>query len=200
VVDLTGAQARGRLVTRVRGCVGLAVAAALLLAPAGGDAENVLTPGVAAGGVRLDSTVNDVRAILGAPSSELKDPTNAGVIIQRWESQCLGARYTPAGRVLALDVWTDVGEQCGGRAYVAEGARGSRVTLGSARAQVKAAFGYAPSRLLSAPAFTVFVYEEQGIAFYVRDEGLRQGQVDAMTVFHRGDSRSVWAPRAWGGR
>jgi hypothetical protein len=178
----------------------LALAAVVIAGAMPANAENVLTPGVAAGGVPLDATVDDVRAILGAPSGELQDPTNHGIVIQRWEPRCLGARYTAAGMLLALDVWSDLGEQCGGAVYVAEGAAGRRIVLGSTRADVKAAFGYVPGRILHALVFTVFVYDDQGIAFYVRDDGLRRGLVDAITVFRRGGSRSVWMPAAWDGK
>jgi len=181
--------------------VGLLVVALLAGAPARAGAEGALTPGVAAGGVPLDATVDKVVGILGRPSAELQDPTNPRVIIQRWEPQCLGARYTPAGELLAIDVWADLGEQCGtAAAYAADGAGGRRITFASTRADVKAAFGYAPSRVLHGFTFTIFVYDDQGVAFYVRDEGLRRGLVDAMTVFPRGASRSVWKPASWDGR
>jgi hypothetical protein len=180
--------------------VAAVLAAALVAIPIRGGAEGVLTPGVAAGGVPLESVVDSVRAILGAPSSELKDPTNPHIIIQRWESRCLGARYTATGNLVALDVWTDLGDKCAGAAYLADGARGQRITFGSMRADVKAAFGYEPSRVLRALTFSIFVYDDQGIAFYVRDDGMRRGLVDAMTVFRRGESRRVWRPESWGGR
>jgi hypothetical protein len=177
------------------------VAASLGGAAARGDAEGALTPGVAAGGVPLDATVDKVVAILGRPSMELQDPTNPRIIIQRWEPQCLGARYTPAGDLLAIDVWADLGEQCGtAGAYAVDGTGGRRITFASTRTDVKAAFGYAPSRLLRGFTFTIFVYDDQGVAFYVRDDGLRRGLVDAMTVFPRGASRSVWKPASWDGR
>lgn len=182
-------------------------AAALLLAvvlaavPARSDAEGALTPGVAAGGVPLDAAVNTVVTILGRPSGEFQDPSNPRIIIQRWEPRCLGARYTPAGGLLALDVWADLGEQCGDAgAYAVDGAGGRRITFASTRADVKAAFGYTPGRVLHGITFTIFVYDDQGVAFYVRDDGLRRGLVDAMTVFPRGASRSVWAPDSWRGR
>jgi hypothetical protein len=182
-------------------CAGALAAAGLVNAvPLGAAPQKFLTPGVAAGGVRLEATVDGVRAILGAPSGELKDPTNPHVIIQRWEALCLGARYTEAGHLVALDVWTDLGEKCGGAPYAVDGAGRRRITFASTRDDVKAAFGYAPPRILTAPAFTILVYDDQGIAFYVRDRGARQGLVDAMTVFRRGASRSVWAPASWGGR
>lgn len=187
--------------TRTVGWCGVfALVAALVVSPAHGGSENVLTPGVAAGGVPLEGTVGDVRTILGAPTNERQDPTNRHIIIQRWESRCLGARYTEAGRLLALDVWSDLGEQCGGAAYAVDGMAGRRVTLGSTRADVKAAFGFDPSRVLTAPAFTILVYDDQGIAFYLRGEGPRRGFVDAMTVFRRGGSQSVWGSSSWGGR
>ena len=178
----------------------LAIAATGIPVPAHGGAESVLTPGVAAGGVRLEGTVDDVRTILGAPSNELQDPTNSHIVIQRWESRCLGARYTEAGSVLALDVWTDLGEQCGGAAYAVDGTAGRRITFASTRVDVKAAFGFSPSRVLATPAFTILVYDDQGIAFYLRDEGPRRGLVDSMTVFRRGGSQAVWGPASWGGR
>jgi hypothetical protein len=200
-VDLTDAPGCRSALSAVRACaVALAVAAAIGAMPLWGGAESVLTPGVAAGGVPLDASVDGVRTILGAPSNELRDPTNRGIIIQRWEARCLGARYTAAGMLVALDVWSDLGDQCGGTAYTADGAGGRRVTFGSMRAAVKAAFGYAPSRVLRALSFTIIVYDDQGIAFYVRGDGPRQGLVDAITVFRRGGSRSVWTPDAWGGR
>jgi hypothetical protein len=183
----------------VRGAVA-AIVVAVAAVPVRGSGENALTPGVGAGGVQLEATVDDVRTILGAPSGELHDPSNLHVIIQRWESRCLGARYTEAGNLLALDVWTDLGEKCGGAAYAVDGATGRRITFASTRAEVKAAFGYAPNRILSAPAFTIFVYDDQGIAFYLRGDGPRRGLVDAMTVFRRGGSQTVWAPPSWAGR
>ena len=180
----------------------LVCAAGLLAAvPARGDAAGALTPGTAAGGVPLEAMVDKVVAILGRPSAEFQDPTNPRVIIQRWERQCLGARYKPSGELLALDVWADLGEQCGAAgAYVVDGAGGRRVTFESTRADVKAAFGFAPARVLKGFTFTIFVYDDQGVAFYVRDDGLRRGLVDAMTVFPRGTSRAVWAPASWEGR
>lgn len=194
-----------RRVTRPRlvagGTAALLAALALGASAARTEAGGALTPGVAAGGVPIDSTVDKVVAILGRPSGEFQDPSNPRVIIQRWEPQCLGARYTPVGRLLALDVWADLGEQCGAAgAYTAEGAGGRRITFASTRADVKAAFGYAPGRILHGITFTIFVYDDQGVAFYVRDDGLRRGLVDAMTVFPRGASRSVWAPDSWRGR
>jgi hypothetical protein len=180
---------------------GLVLAASLAGAAARGEAGGALTPGVAAGGVPLDATVDKVVAILGRPSAELQDPTNPRIIIQRWEPQCLGARYTPAGDLLAIDVWADLGEQCGTSAdYAVDGAGGRRITFASTRADVKAAFGYTPGRVLRGFTFTIFVYDDQGVAFYVRDDGLRRGLVDAMTVFPRGASRSVWKPASWDGR
>jgi hypothetical protein len=201
-VDLTTAALRlRRIASRTAACAAvLAAAASVAAVPVHGTEEIVLTPGVAARGVRLEATVDDVRGILGAPSGELRDPTNSHIIIQRWESLCLGARYTETGNLVALDVWTDLGEQCGGAGYAVDGAGGRRITFASTRADVKAAFGYAPSRVLAAQTFTIFVYDDQGIAFYLRDEGPRRGLVDAMTVFRRGDSPSVWAPASWGGR
>ncbi len=180
----------------------LVCAAGLLAAvPARGDAGGVLTPGAAAGGVPLEATVDKVTAILGRPSAEFQDPTNPRVIIQRWEAQCLGARYKPSGELLALDVWADLGEQCGAAgAYAVDGAAGRRITFESTRADVKAAFGFTPSRVLRGLTFTIFVYDDQGVAFYVRDDGLRRGLVDAMTVFPRGTSRAVWTPASWDGR
>lgn len=179
------------------------VCAAVLLAagPAPGDAAGALTPGAAAGGVPLEATVDKVMAILGRPSGELRDPTNPRVIIQRWEAQCLGARYKPSGELLALDVWADLGDQCGtAGAYAVDGASGRHITFESTRADVKAAFGFTPSRLLKGLSFTIFVYDDQGVAFYMRDDGLRRGLVDAMTVFPRGTSRAVWTPGSWDGR
>jgi hypothetical protein len=177
----------------------LAAAAVAALATAAFGAETV-TPGVAAGGVPLTTTVDKVMAILGRPTNEAEDPSNSDVILQRWEARCLGARYTRAGRLLALDVWTDLGGQCGGAPYNVEGASGRRVTFASRRADVKAAFGYAPERVLKGFTFTILVYDGQGVAFYMRDQGIREGLVDAITIFPRGTSRSVWAPDSWGGR
>lgn len=186
---------------RTGGTAMLLVAAALAVTAGWGEADSALTPGVAAGGVPLDSTVDKVVGILGRPSGELQDPTNPRIIIQRWEAQCLGARYTPAGELLALDVWADLGEQCGAAgAYAVEGVGTRRITFTSTRADVKAAFGYAPSRVLRGISFTIFIYDDQGVAFYVRDDGLRRGLVDAMTIFPRGASRSVWKPASWDGR
>ncbi len=184
---------------------GVSAAVLLVAALAAGaprsEAEGALTPGVAAGGVPLDATVDKVVTILGRPSGELRDPSNPRIIIQRWEPRCLGARYTPAGNLLALDVWADLGEQCGpAGAYAVDGVGARRITFASTRSEVKAAFGYTPGRVLHGITFTIFVYDEQGVAFYVRDDGLRQGLVDAMTVFPRGASRSVWAPDSWRGR
>lgn len=179
----------------------LLLGAAVGAAAARGEAEGALTPGIAVGGVPLDATVDKVVAILGRPSGELQDPTNVRIIIQRWEPRCLGARYTRAGDLLALDVWADLGEQCGpAGAYGADGVGGRRITFASTRADVKAAFGYAPGRVLRGLAFTIYVYDDQGVAFYVRDDGLRRDLVDAMTVFPRGASRTVWLPDAWNGR
>lgn len=180
----------------------LVCAAGLLAAvPARGDAGGALTPGAAAGGVPLEATVDKVTTILGRPSAEFQDPTNPRVIIQRWEAQCLGARYKASGELLALDVWADLGEQCGAAgAYAVDGAAGRRITFESTRADVKAAFGFTPSRVLKGLTFTIFVYDDQGMAFYVRDDGLRRGLVDAMTVFPRGTSRAVWTPASWDGR
>lgn len=198
MVGITAAPAR-RL--RTAAAAGLVLAAWLAGAAARGDAEGALTPGVAAGAVPLAAPVDKVVAILGRPSVELLDPTNPRIVIQRWEPQCLGARYTPAGELLALDVWADLGEQCGAAGdYAVDGAAGRRITFASTRADVKAAFGYAPSRVLRGFTFTIFVYDDQGVAFYVRDDGLRRGLVDAMTVFPRGASRSVWKPASWDGR
>ena len=81
-----------------------------------------------------------------------------------------------------------------------DGSGGRRITFASTRSDVKAAFGYAPGRVLHGITFTIFVYDDQGVAFYLRDDGLRRGLVDAMTVFPRGASRSVWAPDSWRGR
>jgi hypothetical protein len=193
----------GRPVAR-RGAAALAAALLIVWGAAGaprGDAAPAVTPGVAAGGVPLNLDVYKVLGLLGRPSVELQDPTNPHIYIQRWEERCLGARYTPEGTLLALDVWADLGEQCGAAgAYGADGADGRRITFESRRADVKAAFGDRPGRVLRGPAFTVFVYDDQGIAFYVRDEGLRAGLVDAMTVFPRGTSRAIWRPVSWGGR
>ena len=177
------------------------VCACLLAAPTPGGAEGALTPGAAAGGVPLDTTVDKVTTILGRPSAEFQDPTNPRVIIQRWEPQCLGARYKPSGELLALDVWADLGEQCGAAgAYAVDGAAGRRITFESTRADVKAAFGFTPSRVLKGFTFTIFVYDDQGVAFYVRDDGLRRGLVDAMTIFPRGTSHAIWAPASWDAR
>jgi hypothetical protein len=201
-VGLTGAGVRPATERMWTGGVAAFLLAALLATAVGpSEAGGALTPGAAAGGVPLESTVDKVVGILGRPSGELQDPTNPRIIIQRWEAQCLGARYTPAGELLALDVWADLGEQCGDAgAYAVEGVGTRRITFTSTRADVKAAFGYAPSRVLRGISFTIFVYDDQGVAFYLRDDGLRRGLVDAMTIFSRGASRSVWKPGSWDGR
>jgi hypothetical protein len=178
----------------------LAATAVAALATAAFGVDTVVTPGVAVGGVPLGTTVDKVMAILGRPADEAEDPSNSDVIIQRWEALCLGGRYTHAGRLLALDVWTDLAGQCGGAPYNVEGASGRRVTFASTRADVKAAFGDAPERVLKGATFTILVYDGQGVAFYMRDQGIRAGLVDAITIFPRGTSRSVWAPDSWGGR
>ena len=193
-------------VARVRRRLAVAASTAAVIAVLGAwvprtAAEGALTPGVAAGGVPLVATVDKVVAILGRPSAEFQDPSNPRIIIQRWEARCLGARYTPAGAVLALDVWADLGEQCGTAGdYAVDGAGARRITFTSTRAEVKAAFGYTPNRVLRGFTFTIFVYDGEGVAFYVRDDGFRQGLVDTITVFPRGASRSVWAPESWRGR
>lgn len=200
-MDLAVALRRSRAAA-VRAGTTAALVIAVVVAGAAqrGDAEGAVTPGAAADGVPLDTTVEKLVAMLGWPSAEFQDPTNARIIIQRWESRCLGARYTPAGALLALDVWADLGEQCGAAgAYTVDGGGGRRITFASTRADVKAAFGYAPDRVLRDSAFSILVYDDQGVAFYVRNGGSRSGLVDAITVFPRGASRSVWAPDSWGG-
>lgn len=190
-----------RRVARSAGAV-LAIAAAMLVGAAVDrtHAGGGMTPGLAAGGVPLSANVETVRRILGEPSDELKDPSNAQIFIQRWENHCLGARYTPLGGLLALDVWFDVGKACPGLGYAVEGRGGEAVGFADKRADVKRVFGYQPDRVLRAPRFTIFVYEGEGIAFYIREGGDRDGRVDVMTVFSPTTSRTVWSLAAWGGR
>lgn len=178
----------------------LAGLAGLLATPAG--AGSVLTPGVAAAGVPLGTDVFHVLRLLGPPTDELQDPTNPRIYIQRWEDRCLGARYTPEGALLALDVWVDLTDACPARqaAYTIEGDHGRVVSFSSTQADVKSALGGAPSRILRAARFTVFVYDAAGVAFYIRRGGERDGRVDAITVFPRGTSRDVWAPSSWEGQ
>jgi hypothetical protein len=183
----------------------LAVAAGTFLflpSPTPADAGGGITPGLAAGGVPLSADVAVVDRILGRPTDELRDPTNPFIFIQRWEPLCLGARYTPKGELLALDVWFDLGAACGsvGGQYAVNGSGSAPVSFRSTRADVKQAFGYRPERVLRDPHFTILVYEAAGVAFYIREEGQRDGLVDAITVFPRESSTSVWAPGSWGHR
>ncbi len=165
------------------------------LAAAGGG----LTPGVAAGGIPLAADVYKVLAMLGTPSVQFQDPTNPRIYIQRWEARCLGARYTPDGALLALDVWADLGESCPdvGATYGVAGAAGAVITFRSTRPDVKRAFGYVPDRVLRTGRFSLFVYDDAGVAFYVRETGERRDLVDAMTMFPRHASRTIWTPQAW---
>lgn len=181
-----------------RAALGAGLALALFSATAG--AGDVVTPGVAAGGVPLGTDVVHVLRVLGPPSDELQDPTNPRIYIQRWEERCLGARYTPEGRVLALDAWADLGGACPEAHYTVEGTRGRTVSFASARSDVLAAFGTFPDRVLRAPRFVVLVYDKVGVAFYIRLGGVRDGRVDAFTVFPLHTSRDVWAPSSWGGQ
>ena len=77
---------------------------------------------------------------------------------------CLGARYTPKGELLALDVWFDRGAVCPsvGNQYAVQGA--GTITFRSGREEVKRAFGYQPERVLHAPRFTILVYDGAGVA------------------------------------
>jgi hypothetical protein len=182
----------------------LAVAASILFAvrPVRTNASGGVTPGLAAGGVPLTADVAVVGRILGRPTDELRDPTNRFIYIQRWEPLCLGARYTSKGELLALDVWFDLGAVCGGVGdqYMVDGSGTAIVSFRSARADVKRVFGYRPERVLHGPHFTVLVYESAGVAFYIREGGERNGLVDAITVFPKESSTSVWAPASWGHR
>jgi hypothetical protein len=174
-------------------CLGLAAVA---------DAAGGITPGLAAGGVPLTADVETVGRILGRPTDELRDPTNRLIYIQRWEAQCLGARYTQKGELLALDVWFDVGEVCpeARNGYAVQGGAGGPITFASGREDVKRAFGYHPERVLHGPRFTILVYDAAGVAFYIREGGGRLGRVDAITVFPKESSTAIWVPVAWGRR
>jgi hypothetical protein len=195
-----GRPRRGGAGTWSRALVAAGAIAAAAAGAAGAGAT--VTPGLAAGGVPLSADVHTVEALLGAPSGELVDPTNPAIIIERWETLCLGARYTRQGSLLALDVWVDLAGNCPAEdpTYGVEAAGGRIIAFGSTRSDVKQAFGYRPDRVLRAGSFTVLVYDPAGVAFYVREGGGRSGLVDAITVFPRGASRRVWAPRAWGGQ
>ncbi len=168
------------------------------MAAAGGG----LTPGVAAGGIPLAADVYKVLDMLGIPSVQFQDPTNPRIYIQRWEARCLGARYTPDGALLALDVWADLGESCSsvGPTYGVEGVAGQVVTFRSTRPDVKRAFGYVPDRVLRTGRFSLFVYDDAGVAFYIRETGERRDLVDAMTIFPRHASTTIWTPQAWSPR
>ncbi len=165
------------------------------MAAAGGG----LTPGTAAGGIPLAADVYKVLDMLGTPSVQFQDPTNPRIYIQRWEARCLGARYTPDGALLALDVWADLGESCPdvGATYGVDGAAGAVVTFRSTRADVKRAFGYAPGRVLRTERFSLFVYDDAGVAFYIRETGERRDLVDSITIFPRHASTTIWTPQAW---
>jgi hypothetical protein len=171
-----------------------------LVTPWNADAGGGITPGIAAGGVPLSAGVEVVARILGTPSIELRDPTNQGIYIERWEQLCLGARYDPSGELLALDVWFDVAAACAdvGEQYSIQGRDGEAIGFRSRQEDVKRAFGYRPERVLRAPAFTVLVYDGQGVAFYIRRGGERDGLVDAITIFPVHGSTRVWSPNAWG--
>lgn len=176
--------------------------AGTLLATAGTWAGGSLTPGLAAGGVPLTATVSKVEELLGQPSGLLQDPTNPRIYIERWEALCLGARYTPEGNLLALDIWADLGDYCSsvGRTYAVAGTGGQAVNFQSTRADVKLAFGFRPDRVLRAGRFSVLVYDDAGVAFYIREDGERRGRVDTITIFLRHTSQVVWAPRSWAGQ
>ena len=187
------------------GAAALAVLAAPFLFsawPIAANAGGGITPGLAAGGVPLSADVAVVDRILGRPTDELRDPTNRFIFIQRWEPLCLGARYTPKGELLALDVWFDLGAVCSrvGDQYAVDGRGTAPVSFRSTRADVKQAFGYRPERVLRDPHFTILVYETAGVAFYIREGGQRNGLVDTITVFPKESSTSVWAPGSWGNR
>lgn len=181
-----------------------AVTAAVLLAawPARADADGGITPGVAAAGVPLTADAAAVGRILGRPTDEQRDPTNRLIYIQRWELLCLGARYTPKGELLAIDMWFDLGAVCGpvDDQYRVEGTGTAAVSFHSSREDVKRAFGYRPDRVLHAARFSILVYESAGVAFYIREGGKRSGLVDAITVFPKESSTSVWAPASWAHR
>lgn len=193
-----------RRVPWVTPAVLVAVAAPFLLLPwpIPANAGGGITPGLAAGGVPLSAGVEVVDRILGRPTDELRDPTNRFIFIQRWERLCFGARYTPNGELLALDVWFDLGAVCRGVGdqYAVDGGGSAPVSFRSTRADVKQAFGYRPERVLRDPHFTILVYETAGVAFYIREGGERNGLVDAITVFPKESSTSVWAPGSWGHR
>ncbi len=182
----------------------LAAAASVLFAawPVRTHASGGITPGLAAGGIPLTADAAAVGRILGRPTDELRDPTNRFIYIQRWEPLCLGARYTPKGELLALDVWFDLGAVCRGVGdqYMVDGSGTATVSFRSAREDVKRVFGYRPERVLHDPHFTILVYESLGVAFYIRDGGQRNGLVDTITVFPKESSTSVWAPASWGHR
>ena len=182
----------------------VAVTASLVFLPGPipADAGGGITPGLAAGGVPLSADVAVVDRILGRPTDELRDPTNRFIFIQRWEPLCLGARYTPKGELLALDVWFDLGVVCGGvgAQYTVDGSGAASISFRSTRENVKRVFGYRPERVLRDPHFTILVYEATGVAFYIREGGERNGLVDAITVFPKESSTSVWAPGSWGHR
>ena len=174
----------------------------VLLAAAGAQAGGGLTPGLAAGGVPLTATVAKVEGLLGKPSGLFQDPTNPQIYIERWEALCLGARYTPEGAVLALDVWADGGDYCAavGGTYAVAGPAGPAINFQSTRADVKRAFGPRPDRVLRAGQFSVLVYDSAGVGFYIREAGERRDRVDTITIFPRHTSPAVWAPRSWAGR
>ncbi len=195
---------------RLRGRTRAVVVAIVLMVTAGmhADAGGGITPGLAAAGVPLSADAETVQRILGRPTDELQDPTNRFIYIQRWETLCLGARYTPKGELLALDTWFDVARVCSvvdAQYSVGKG----RETIGfwSSRQDVKRVFGDRPERVLHAPRFTVLVYDADGVAFYIR-EGRdrnrvgrdRDEHVDVITVFPPFTSPSVWVPAAWGHR
>jgi hypothetical protein len=176
------------------------MALAFLVVPGSAGAGGAITPGLAAGGVPLSAGVEVVARILGAPSTELRDPTNQDVYIERWEQLCLGARYEPGGQLLALDVWFDVADACGdvGAQYSVQGQGGEPIGFRSRQDDVKRAFGYRPERVLRTPSFMVLVYDDVGVAFYIRRGGGRDGLVNTITVFPAHGSTRVWSPGAWG--
>ena len=178
----------------------LVVAIVCSVIPGSAGAGGAITPGLAAGGVPLTADTEVVARILGTPSTELRDPTNRRIYIQRWEQLCLGARYEPGGELLALDVWFDVADACPdvGAQYTIQGRGGEAIGFRSRQDDVKRAFGYHPERVLRALSFSVLVYDGEGVAFYIRRGGARDGLVDAITVFPAHGSTRVWSPGAWG--
>jgi hypothetical protein len=151
--------------------------------------------------------VEAVRRILGRPTDELRDPTNPFIYIQRWETLCLGARFTPTGELLALDAWFDMAQVCPdvNPRYRVLGHGTETIGFSNSRDDVKRVFGYRPERVLHAASFTVLVYDAEGVAFYVREGRTPSGRdrdehVDAITVFPPYTSATVWVPAKWSRR